>query len=277
VSAYLNQIRIYEDRRERPIRVPSDRYAELQRDVFVKHRVELDPESVMKGGQFSYLELCTRALDESPIPAGTEVVLLTSCSTEFDPKYPSVGSSFMASFGRYDLHAILNEGILGGFTALDLARKIAMHQQRQVFIIALDQNSNPLPKNYKGFVPTENIVGQIDLRLGVKAGALHILESTVVHEARLAERLDGLVKLHGLTSNNVELNFQRGNETDQYLGQELKNCKKVLHSYAASSAQFIQCLHHMTEAVRSAPFSLLLLGDVFSQNYGLMLLKEGDQ
>jgi hypothetical protein len=275
MNVHVSESHIYRDRGDRCPRIPSDRFTRLLKDVSVKHGSELETASLMRGSQFSYLELCALALSEKPIPAGTDVLIFTSCTSEFDPKQPGIGASFIARFGFYDLHAICNEGILGGFTALHLAQRIVKHQNRNVRLIALEQNTNPLPKNYVGFIPTENIVGQLDLRAGSPGGSWQIISAGVVHPRGLRKKLEDLTTLHDLSPENLTLHLNDQKRFADFFNHELNECHQKIHTHAASSAQFVQSLAEIMESPSSTPFAMLLLADVFSENCGFLLVKVG--
>lgn len=269
MSLHVADSYVYQSQRQRS-GVPTDRFTGLLKGICLRNGTELDLESLRRGAQYSFLELCTEALKDRPLAADTDLILCTNASLEYDPAQSGAGAAFMARFGRYEMHAISNEGILGGFTALEIARKILLQQDRKICLMALEQNTNPVPVDYRGFVPTENILALLDLRQGGKAGTPQILAAGVVHERGLTKKLEVLCARHGLAKENVTLWLADAAHAEKLAGG-LHSTKVVTYDFLPSAAQPLQCLQKMLQESRE-PFSLLLIEDVFTRNFGFLLI-----
>ena len=169
---------------------PRDRFVEYQRDL---HRIageQLDPDSLLAGDQYTYVELADALLDRvgAQVLPKTDLLVTSYWTPEFDPEFSAFGpylhhkwSLACESFDVTDQGSIapmLALSIMGDVLGRDTDRSAGL-------LLAVEQSTTPHAVDAHLPLPSASSAGVIRLARTPVATGFEILASRYLNEAQV--------------------------------------------------------------------------------------------
>lgn len=269
---YLSDPFFYEESAKKELKAPTERFKNLMNQIFDRHGLILNEDSLFQGAQYSFEELCQNALGNHPIKGLVDFVVFPFASSNHDPISPGFGACFQAKYGDLDIYDVCYQGIVGSFTAIKLAFSLISHNvhYQSAYVMGIEQNTNPLPTNYVGPIPTENNLGKITISQNYTSGAYEYLESGVVHCDRLVSKIHHFLNSKKLKKEKIRLILKSDHLQNERIYELSQQFNYSTHQYPDSVNSVIQILSNEDLMSERHEVSLILLLDCYSARCGYL-------
>lgn len=269
---YLSDAFFYEESAKKELKAPAERFKNIMMQVLDRHGLILNEDSFFQGAQYSFMELCQNALGNQSLRDLVDFVVFPIASSNHDPITPGFGASFQAKYGDLDIYDVCYQGIVSSFTAIKLAVSLISNNAHyhNAYVMGIEQNTNPLPTNYEGPIPTENNLGKITVSQNYASGAYEYLESGVVHCDRLFSKIQNFLNSKKLERKKIKLILKSNHLQNNLIYELSRQFNYSTHQYSDSVNSVMQILSNKDLMSEHHEVTLILLLDCYSARCGYL-------